>query len=283
MNTITAIADQTADVRADLNSDQHSTQPKVNGLTIRNVTDLNPYDRNSRKHGEAQVAQIADSIREFGFTNPVLIDEHDTIIAGEGRMLAAKKLKMLTVPCIVLAGLTEVQKSAYVIADNKIALNAGWDDEMLVKELDRIAELNCEMSLTGFSEVEIAALLEEVSTVGEELETELFGPNGEPSTPEPTATQLQPAANSPNVGVATPEGTSSQQRNVTQPHAQTAWQGMPECNQQNAEPFHTIKVHFDDQVAFDAFAKLIGLKLTDKTKSVWYPERAKAATGGVYA
>jgi hypothetical protein len=261
-----------------------STSPSSSRFAVRNVTDLVPYAHNSRTHGEAQIAQIAASIKEFGFTNPVLIDEHDTIIAGEGRVQAAKKLKMETVPCIVLIGLTEAQKAAYAIADNKIALNAGWDDETLLAELGRIAELDCELSLTGFSEVEIAALQEEVSVGSEELEVELFGPQSATDTPEPGAVELQPAVAAPTAGAcAAPQGAIGQQPHLAQSQAQTAWQGMPECNQQDAEPFHTIKVHFDDQVAYDAFAKLIGRKLTDKTKSVWYPERAKAATEGVYA
>jgi ParB-like chromosome segregation protein Spo0J len=93
-----------------------------------------PYARNSRTHTDEQVAQIAASIREFGWTNPVLLDEQDGIIAGHGRVLAARKLGAPTVPCIVLDGLTEAQKRAYVIADNKLALNAGWDEELLAIE-----------------------------------------------------------------------------------------------------------------------------------------------------
>lgn len=122
------------------------------------VDELIPYDRNSRTHNEAQIAQIAASIKEFGFTNPVLIDEGNTIIAGEGRVLAAKKLKLETVPCIVLAGLSEAQKAAYVIADNKLALNADWDEDLLLTELANLADLNFAVHLTGFSEVEVLAL-----------------------------------------------------------------------------------------------------------------------------
>jgi ParB-like chromosome segregation protein Spo0J len=92
---------------------------------------LIPFAKNSRTHDDAQVAQIAASIREFGFTNPVLIDEANGIIAGHGRVMAARKLKLAEVPCIRLAHLTDAQKRAYVIADNKLALNAGWDEAML--------------------------------------------------------------------------------------------------------------------------------------------------------
>ncbi len=110
------------------------------------------------------MAQIAASIKEFGFTNPILIDEANTIIAGEGRVLAAKKLQMETVPCLVLTGLTGAQKAAYVIADNKIALGSGWDTDLLLEELGRIADLEIDTNLTGFSEVEIIALFEGLHT-----------------------------------------------------------------------------------------------------------------------
>ena len=96
-------------------------------MVDRKVSDLIPYVNNSRIHSEEQVIQICSSIKEFGFTNPVLIDEENGIIAGHGRLMAAKKLKLKTVPCIVLAGLSEAQKKAYVIADNSIALNRSWD------------------------------------------------------------------------------------------------------------------------------------------------------------
>ena len=101
--------------------------PKVR----RRCAALIPYARNARTHSDQQVAQIADSIREFGFTNPMLIDEEDGIIAGHGRVLAAHSLGLDEVPCIVLAHLTPAQGRAYVLADNKLALNAGWDLEML--------------------------------------------------------------------------------------------------------------------------------------------------------
>ena len=130
------------------------------------TADLIPYARNSRTHCEAQVAQIAGSIREFGFTNPVLIDAENGIIAGHGRVMAAQKLGLDNVPCIRLSHLTETQKRAYIIADNKLALNAGWDDEMLALELGELADLDFEMDLIGFSEDELAGLLAE-TTEGE--------------------------------------------------------------------------------------------------------------------
>ena len=120
---------------------------------------LIPYARNSRTHSDAQVAQIAASIKEFGFTNPVLIDETGSIIAGHGRVLASRKLSFNEVPCIRLSHLTAAQKRAYVIADNKLALNAGWDDELLRLELTDLKELNFDLDLTGFSAEEIDQLL----------------------------------------------------------------------------------------------------------------------------
>lgn len=124
------------------------------------VDDLLPYAKNSRTHSPEQVAQIAASMVEFGWTNPVLIDANGMIVAGHGRVLAARKLKMDSVPCIRLGHLTPTQARAYVIADNKLALNAGWDDAMLKAELDVLKEEGFEIGLTGFSDDEIEALLD---------------------------------------------------------------------------------------------------------------------------
>ena len=123
-----------------------------------NIADLIPYARNSRTHSDEQVAQIAASIREFGFTNPVLIDADGGIIAGHGRVTAARKLGLTDVPCIRLGHLTEAQKRAYVIADNKLALNAGWDNEMLLVEFAELKDLDYDLDLTGFTGDEIDAL-----------------------------------------------------------------------------------------------------------------------------
>lgn len=120
-------------------------------IVYKKVNDLIPYINNSRTHSEEQVNQIVASINEFGFTNPLLIDEKDNIIAGHGRLLASKKLKMEEVPCIVLSGLTEAQKKAYIIADNKMALNAGWNEELLKIELENLKELDFDLELTGFN------------------------------------------------------------------------------------------------------------------------------------
>ena len=119
-------------------------------------SELTLYPRNTRTHTDHQVGQIAASITEFGFTNPILIDEHSGIIAGEGRYLAAGILEIPNVPVIVLSDLTEAQKRAYVIADNKLALNAGWDDELLKLELSALDKINFDLSLIGFDSSEIA-------------------------------------------------------------------------------------------------------------------------------
>ena len=125
----------------------------------RAVADLVPYARNSRTHSDEQVSQIAASIKEWGWTVPCLIEPDGGIIAGHGRVMAAQKLGIKEVPCMVADGWTEAQKRAYIIADNKLALNAGWDDEMLKVELGELSDLDFDLSLTGFDEGEIGAFL----------------------------------------------------------------------------------------------------------------------------
>lgn len=123
------------------------------------IESLAPYANNSRTHSAEQVQQVASSIREFGFTNPVLIDAVGGIIAGHGRVLAAKSIGMLKVPCIRLSHLSDAQRRAYVIADNKLALNAGWDDAILSRELDELRDCEFDLDLTGFNDDEIAELI----------------------------------------------------------------------------------------------------------------------------
>ena len=124
------------------------------------VTALTPYARNSRTHSDEQVAQVAASIKEFGWTNPILIDEGKSIIAGHGRLQAAQRLGEDKVPTITLTGLTDAQKRAYVIADNKLALNAGWDEEMLKIEVNDLLGEGFDIDLIGFDPAEIDALLD---------------------------------------------------------------------------------------------------------------------------
>jgi ParB-like chromosome segregation protein Spo0J len=118
-------------------------------IIYKKIEDLIPYARNSRTHDESQVAQIAASIKEFGWTNPILLDGENGIIAGHGRVLAAQKLGETKVPTIELSHLTDGQKRAYIIADNKLALNAGWDMEVLKFEISELKP--AELALTGFS------------------------------------------------------------------------------------------------------------------------------------
>lgn len=130
---------------------------------------ITPYARNSRTHSDEQVAQVAASIKEFGWTNPILVDETNTIIAGHGRLMAAQRLGLSEVPTIMLEGLTEGQKRAYVIADNKLALNAGWDEEMLAVEIEELINEGFDLDLTGFGEDEIDSLLAEANKVQDGL------------------------------------------------------------------------------------------------------------------
>lgn len=128
-------------------------------VDYRQLVFLIPYARNARTHSDRQVAEIAASIAEFGWTNPVLVDGESGIIAGHGRVLAARKLGMDVVPVIELSGLSEAQKRAYILADNKLTLNAGWDEELLGLELGDLQALGFDLALTGFGEDEVAKLL----------------------------------------------------------------------------------------------------------------------------
>ena len=120
-------------------------------IIYRNASDLIPYANNSRTHSDDQINQVASSIKEFGFTNPVLIDEQGGIIAGHGRVMAAKKLGLAEVPTITLEGLTKAQVKAYVIADNQLALNSGWDFDILNLEVESLTEMGFDVSLLGLS------------------------------------------------------------------------------------------------------------------------------------
>ena len=124
----------------------------------RSVASLVPYARNPRTHSPEQVDQIAASIREWGWTVPVLVDERGGLIAGHGRVMAAKLLGLEEIPVMVAASWTEAQKRAYVIADNKLTLNGGWDDELLKVELDDLKALDFDVALMGFSLEEVGAL-----------------------------------------------------------------------------------------------------------------------------
>ena len=134
-----------------------------------NLDVLIPYANNSRTHSEQQISEIAGSIKEFGFRDPILIDENNMILCGHGRVLAARKLNMTTIPAISTLGMTELQKKAFIIAHNKIAINAGWDNNLLNLELNTLADEGFDFQLTGFSEEEFNAICE---TTEEEDEQE---------------------------------------------------------------------------------------------------------------
>lgn len=185
---------------------------------------LIPYALNSRTHSDKQVAQIASSIKEFGFTNPVLIDKDNGIIAGHGRVMAAEKLGLTEVPCIRLEHLTEAQRKAYIIADNKLALGSGWNEEMLKVEIQALREMDFNLDLTGFDAGEIANLeLEKIEGVTD---------------------------------------------------AEKEWEGMPEY--EGLPPcFRKVVVNFDTPDDVEEFFSIIGQGYTDKTKSIWFPEKEK--------
>ena len=149
------------------------------------ITALIPYAKNSRTHDDAQIAQIAASIKEFGWTNPILIDGEKGIIAGHGRLMAARKLKMDKVPVIELSGMTEAQKKAYVIADNRLALNAGWDNTLLTIELNELLNDGFALEILGFDKDELDALLNPIE------ETEgLTDEDAVPDVPDEPKTKL---------------------------------------------------------------------------------------------
>src|SRR4051794_9487094 len=139
------------------------TLPIIPSYNIAPVAELIPYARNARTHSAAQVAQLAASIREFGFTNPILVDGERGVIAGHGRLLAARKLGLTEVPTIELSHLTPAQKRAYILADNRLALSAGWDDDLLRIELGDLQADGFDLSLTGFDLHEISSLLIDMS------------------------------------------------------------------------------------------------------------------------
>lgn len=150
-------------------------------ITLR-VKNLQPYDRNAKLHPKAQIDRLADSIQQFGFNNPVLIDSSNQIIAGHGRVLAAKQLKLKELPCVVLDHLTDEQKRAYMLADNRIAEQGGWDDDLLSLELNDLKAMGMDLTLTGFTDEDWQKLLPE------KLDTS--GPRDDqvPPLPEPENT-----------------------------------------------------------------------------------------------
>lgn len=149
---------------------------KKHKIVYAKTNDLTPYANNARTHSDEQVNQLASSISEFGFTNPILIDDCNSIVAGHGRLLAAKKLGIDKVPTVQLTGLTKAQIKAYVIADNQLALNAGWDLNILKLELEHLQEIEFDVDLLGFDSGFIDSLFEFVdfSDKNKELDMDDF-------------------------------------------------------------------------------------------------------------
>ena len=162
-------------------------------IEYRNTKDLIPYVNNSRTHDDNQVMQIASSIKEFGFTNPILVDGDKGVIAGHGRLKAAKILNIDSVPVIELQHLTPAQKKAYIIADNKLALNAGWDIELLHLEMEGLREFDYDITLTGFSEDDLARLADDIDLMRmKDMEKDASDKESSGEDKKPNAEELFP-------------------------------------------------------------------------------------------
>ena len=165
---------------------ERGSEERLAGLDLaiehRMIESLIPYARNARTHSDRQIAEIAASIRAFGWTNPILVDGENGVIAGHGRLLAARKLGLSLVPVIELSGLSEPERRAYVLADNKLALNAGWDEAMLAAEVADLVALGVDLDLAGFEAVEVEKLLEQHGA-GESFPVEAPPPTEHPVSP----------------------------------------------------------------------------------------------------
>jgi hypothetical protein len=159
-------------------------------ITQKQVAELIPYVNNSRKHSDKQVAQIAASIKEFGWTNPILVDGDNGIIAGHGRLMAARKLGMTEVPTIELSDLSENQKKAYVIADNNLALNADWDEALLKIELENLKDLSFDLDILAFDDEFLTNLLDENEDEDNMYTQKVDIPTYEPSEIKPNVKDL---------------------------------------------------------------------------------------------
>ena len=180
---------------------------------------------NSRTHSERQIAQIAASIKEFGFLNPVIVDGENGIIAGHGRVMAAQKLGLDKIPVIEAKHLTDSQRRAYVIADNKLAMNADWNNDYLKIEIESLQDIDFDMEVLGFEEQELSALFLE----------KIDGEND----------------------------------------ADAEWTDMPEFDNPTNDCFKVITVRFDTPEDVAEFFSIIGQSYTDKTKSIWFPEKER--------
>jgi len=154
-------------------------------IAYRTLSELQPSERNARTHSMEQIKQVANCIKQFGFINPIVIDDKGSIVAGHARLMAAKKLGLKQLPCIQVSHLTEAELQAYRLADNKLAENAGWDNDLLRVELEYLTsiEIDFDVDITGFSYCEVDILFESADTaVSEEIAEELLTPSAEPIT-----------------------------------------------------------------------------------------------------
>lgn len=187
----------------------------------KSVDDLIPYERNPKIHTDKQIMQLANSIKQWGWTIPILIDEENTVLAGHGRLFAAQLLGLKQVPTMLAKGWTEEQKKSYIIADNKLSI-ADWDEELLKLEIEELKSGDFDLSLTGFDEGELLNLyLEKLEGIND---------------------------------------------------ANEEWEGMPDY--EALDPcYRKIIVNFDTPEDVEDFFKLVNQSHTDKTKSIWYPEK----------
>jgi hypothetical protein len=200
------------------------TQWAADSVKKRSVEEIIPYDRNPKLHPEAQVKQIANSIREWGWTMPILLDENDQVLAGHGRLFAAKELGLSEVPCMTAVGWSDQQKRAYVIADNKLTENSKWDEELLKSEIKQLEFEEYNLDFIGFEVDELTNLF---------LDKE-FGKTD----------------------------------------AIEEWTDMPEY--EALDPcYKKVVVSFEDEDSFNEFFALVGQSHTEKTKSIWFPEKEK--------
>ena len=190
------------------------------------INDLVPYENNARTHEDWQIKKVAESIKAFGFTNPLLIDENNGIIAGHCRCDAARLIGLSEVPCIKLSHLSETQRKAYILADNQLATLAGWDEGLLKIELNELIDLEFNLEPIGFDETTIESYLNNIDTGETDFKEE--------------------------------------------------WDGMPEFINEDKQGFKHLVVHFASQSGVDEFQKLVGQKITEKTKFIWFPQIEKA-------
>lgn len=191
-----------------------------------NKDEIKPFKDNPRLHSELQIKQIMNSIKEFGFVNPILIDEQNIILAGHGRYRASEMLNMDKIPTVQISNLTSKQKKALVIADNKITQNSEWSNDLLWQQVKELNNLGFNLDILGFDNSEMLPMLDDNAVTDFASE----------------------------------------------------WENMPEFVQEDAQAYRTIKVHFSADRDVEVFSKLIGQKLTDKTKSIWHPKQEKNDT-----